>query len=485
MKRTIGLLGAVAAVALGVTTLASWHNGPAVDASSHREAPIIATDPEADGTDLYAFISPDRPDFITFIMSYNPLEAPDGGPNFYKFGDNVLYSLKIDNDHDGEEDITYEWRFKTTTRNPNTFLYNLGPVTRIDDPNLNVYQTYSLWRTDKGAAPRQLIADVPVAPVNLGKNSFPNYDAVAAQAVVEVPNTGGARVFAGPTDDPFWVDLAIFDLLQAGKPPRDSLAGFNVHTIALQAPITRFTKGGVRPTDPSDPAAVIGVWMTSSRRAVQVINANGSRGDERDWVQVSRLGHPLVNEVVGPRAAKDLFNASQPKDDGQFLAGVTDPELAALMNAVLNFPAPKSNRSDLVSVFLTAGVDGLTKPNVPAPSMPRRSASTSPCRPRPTRSRWACWRATWPFPNGRRLTDEVVDISLRRWRGVRRFQPRRSARTSTNDKPFRTTPYVAAPHAGGLIKNSAGWRATPERARARIGARHRHAPSARADQTAW
>jgi hypothetical protein len=265
VKRNFALLGAVAAVTLGATALGSWGHGaaPPIAASSHREAPLISTDPEVDGTDFYMFRSPDNPDTITFIMSYNPLEAPEGGPNFYKFGEEpTVYKLNIDNNGDAEEDIVYEWRFRTHQRNPNTFLYNTGPVNSINDPNLNVYQTYSLTRIDRGQPPRVLFTDMPVAPVNTGKRSFPDYDKVWMEAVRDVPNVPNAKVFAGPTDDAFWVDLRVFDLLQVSPPgvAKDSLAGFNVHSIVLQAPISRFTRNGMIPTDTNSHEAVIGAW---------------------------------------------------------------------------------------------------------------------------------------------------------------------------------------------------------------------------------
>jgi hypothetical protein len=452
VKRSIGLLGAVAAVTLGATAFTSWHAGPEAVASSHREAPLIATDPEADATDLYAFVSPDKPDTLTFIMSYNPLEGPDGGPNYYKFGSDVLYRLNIDNDGDAEEDIVYEWRFRTETRNPNTFLYTTGAVNSIDDANLNVRQFYSLTRIDKGGAPRLLIDNVPVAPVNVGKRSFPDYDKVAAQAVVEVPNTGGAKVFAGPTDDAFWVDLRVFDLLQVSPPgqARDSLAGFNVHTIALQANIGRFTRNGSSPTDPKDPAAVIGVWATAHRQSTRVLSSDGTVASDGDWIQVSRLGHPLVNEVVVPIGAKDLFNASHPRDDAQFLKGVTDPELATLMNAVLGFPAPTTGRTDLVAVFLT-GVEGLTMPpNVKPAEMLRLNVAIKPSAN--PNILGVVGGDLAGYPNGRRLTDEIVDISLAAVGGVLMKVPgaeKLSQGIPANDKPFRTTfPYIASPWSG-------------------------------------
>ncbi len=450
MKRAIGLLGVMAVIALAVAGLLIRQDGRPAGASSHREAPLIATDPEADSTDLYAFIAPDAPDMVTIISAYNPLEAPEGGPNFYKFGDDVFYRIHIDNDGDAEEDITYEFRFRTHTRNGNTFLYNTGPVTSLTDPNLNVYQTYTVTRVERSGARRVILEDAPVAPVNVGKRSFPDYEAVWSQAVVQAQD--GSKFFAGPADDPFWVDLRVFDLLQVLPPgqAKDSLAGFNVHVIAMQVPIRALTRNGTRPTSPSDPAAVIGVWAANYRPSMTVLRADGTRTAEGDWVQVSRLGHPLVNEVVVPRGAKDLFNASHPRDDAQFLKGVTDPELVALMNLVLNFPAPTSGRDDLVQVFLT-GVPGLTMPpNVKPAEMLRLNVAVPPSA-NPNRLGVLAGDLAG-FPNGRRPTDDVVDIELQAVGGVLMKVP--GAETLSqgvpgNDVPFRSSfPYVALPHSG-------------------------------------
>ena len=453
MKKHLALAGAVAALTVGAVGLISLDGSPTgVTAASHREAPLIAYDPQADNSDLYAFVSPDKPDTVTFIMNVVPLQAPYGGPNYYTFGDDIAYRLHIDNDGDAEEDIVYEWRFTTRVENPETFLYTTGPVTSIDSPNLNVKQFYSLTRSDKGGAPRTLIENVPVAPSNVGSNSFPNYDAVAAQAVREVPNTGGAMVFAGQRDDPFFVDLRIFDLLQPAPPPRDNLAGLNVNTIALQAPLTRFTKDGMRPSAPSDANAVIGVWSTTWRQSTRVVNTDGTMSSDGPWVQVSRLGSPLVNEVVIPRGMKDKFNASQPKDDvANFAKYVTNPELATLLNVVAGFPAPKEDRDDLVNVFVT-GVQGLTQPagQTGVGEMLRLNLGVPPTA-NPNRM-GVLGGDLQGYPNGRRLADDVTDISLQAVGGVLKMVPGASALSDgvgENDRPFSTTfPYVASPWSG-------------------------------------
>src|SRR5438128_8665980 len=230
--------------------------------SSHREAPGISNDPVADNTDVYAFVSPDRPDTVTIIANFIPLENPPGGPNFFEFGDDVLYEIKIDNDGDAVEDITYQFRFQTDVRNPNTFLYNTGPITFLNDPNWNKRQFYSVTRIDKNG--KHVLAEkLACPPCNIGPLSTPNYPPLAQAAVHGLPN--GEMVFAGQRAEGFYVDLgAVFDLLDLRpfqnlhKMPRPAVAGVdgtkgvNVHTMAIQVPKTHLTRDGSNPTDPND-----------------------------------------------------------------------------------------------------------------------------------------------------------------------------------------------------------------------------------------
>src|SRR3954453_7973352 len=180
-------------------------------ASSHREAPLISADPLADNTDTYAFVSPDAPNTVTLIANWIPLEAPGGGPNFYKFGDDVLYRINIDNDGDAKDDIVYEFRFKTHVQNPNTFLYNTGPITALDDATFNMRQSYSVTRYDRHG--RTVLGEhLETPPVNVGARSTPNYETLADAAIHTLSD--GSKVFAGQRDDPFFVDLgSVFDLL--------------------------------------------------------------------------------------------------------------------------------------------------------------------------------------------------------------------------------------------------------------------------------
>ena len=220
-------------------------------ASSHREAPLISQDPLADNTDVYAFVSPASPDKVTLISNFIPLQLPASGPNFWKFDDNVLYEIMVDNDGDAVEDITFQFRFRTETRNPNTFLYNTGVITSLDDTDWNVRQFYDVTRVDgpRRTGRRQVLAeDVPSPPVNVGNRSLPNYDMVAADAIRSLDD--GIKVFAGQRDEGFYVNLGVFDLLSV--PPvdfntPDSTAGLNVHSIAIELPIEMLTANRRRP----------------------------------------------------------------------------------------------------------------------------------------------------------------------------------------------------------------------------------------------
>jgi hypothetical protein len=427
-------------------------------ASSHREAPLISQDPLADNTDVYAFVSPNNPDRVTLIANFIPLEAPYGGPNFFKFDDNVLYEIMVDNNGDAVEDVTFQFRFRTEVRNPDTFLYNTGPITSLDSPNWNVRQFYSVNRIEGARRPGRktlLLDNVPTPPVNVGFRSTPNYDALANAAIRPLP-TGG-QVFAGQRDDPFFVDLNVFDLLAV--PPvdtnnSDSLAGFNVHTIAIEVPITSLTGNGSRPTMVTDPNAVLGVWSTASRPSV---TARG-KGEERhnsNFVQVSRLGHPLVNEVVIPRGTKDVFNSLEPTEDAAALPFVTDPEVPKLLLALFNIQTPPAPRNDLVTIFLT-GIPGLNQPPNVRPAEMLRLNVAVPVSSSPNPIGVIAGDAAG-FPNGRRLADDTVDIALRVVAGASPLTPDFNSGIRTqlgdgvaaNDKPFLAVfPFVAAPHAG-------------------------------------
>jgi hypothetical protein len=410
-------------------------------ASSHREAPLISNDPQADNTDVYAFVSPDAPDTVTMIASFNPFEDPAGGPNFFRFGDNVLYEIKIDNNGDGVEDITYQFRFTSQVVNPNTFLYATGPITSLDAATRNMYQTYTVTRIEAGrtvftAGPMRTMYD------NVGPASTPNYGGNGSGIYEFRQADGGVgRVFAGQTDDPFFLDLRVFDLLYGGnlsEAGTDSLAGFNVHSIAIQVPKNSLKAG----------SPIIGIWSTASRPATTT-RATGTESSTGSFVQVSRLGMPLVNEVVIPVGQKDKWNGSIPSADAQFLSYVTDPEVPKLLQLVYGIPAPATPRNDLVQVFLT-GVPGLNQPSgVKASEMLRLNTDILPTA---SPARLGVLAADIQgFPNGRRLTDDVIDITLQAAAGVLGgVKTSLGDGVDRNDAAFRTTfPYLAFPHSGG------------------------------------
>ena len=429
------------------------------NASSHREAPLIANDPQADGTDLYAFTSPDKPDTVTIIASYWPLEEPVGGPNYFAFGDDVMYEIHIDNVGDAMPHISYQFDFGTTVGNGNTFLYNTGPIDSIDSANLNVKQTYSVKRFVNGQS-TELGTGLKVPPVNIGAKSTSNYEALSNQGIQSLSD--GSMVFAGQSDDPFFVDLNVFDLLTIRKLPGnagggvDGLKGYNVQTIALQIPKTLLTKDGGAVSGDN---AVIGVWTTAYRQQTRVINGPKVEGSG-EWVQVSRLGAPLVNEVVVPLAAKDLWNYSKPADDAQFLGGVTDPELAKLFTAIYGLKVPPAPRDDLVAIFLT-GIPGATQPPTATlkPSEQLRLNMSVPPAASPN-SLGVVGGDLAGYPNGRRLADDVTDISLKAVAGAAYplFHPdytpdplaaQLGDGVDANDVPFRNAfPYVALAHDG-------------------------------------
>ena len=209
-------------------------------ASSHREAPLVSADPQIDTTDVWAFVSQDRPDTVTLIASWIPFEEPAGGPNFYAWGDGVRYDLNIDNDHDAKPDLTYRWVFANHYRNPNTFLYNTGPVTSLNDPDLNFYQTYDLLRVNRDTGKQKtLVNDAISAPSNVGDASMPNYNSNLFNAATEEFGSAPSKTWAGQSDDAFFLDLRVFDLLYGANLTEvgdDTLAGFNVNTLALQVP---------------------------------------------------------------------------------------------------------------------------------------------------------------------------------------------------------------------------------------------------------
>src|SRR6266571_5074141 len=287
--------------------------------SSHREAPAISKDPVADNTDLYAFVDPAETSKVTLLA------------NFFQFGDEVLYEILIDNDGDGEEDVVYQFRFKTMVQNPGTFLYNTGPISSLTDPNWNVRQSYTVTRIrgEREEGQRKVLgSDLPTPPVRIGPRSTPDYASLANAAVQDLGD--GVKTLAGKRGEGFYVDLgSIFDLgalrpfqnLHLIPTPaadgKDGTKGFNVHTIAIRVPKTDLTQGGFNPGpgDVLDARSTIGVWSAASRRKATVREKDGRIVQTGPWVQVSRLGEPLINEVVIELGEKDFWNSAAPVGD--------------------------------------------------------------------------------------------------------------------------------------------------------------------------
>jgi uncharacterized protein DUF4331/flagellar hook capping protein FlgD len=421
-------------------------------ASSHSEAPGTSKDRLIDDTDLYAWVASDAPDMVTIVGNWVPLIEPNSGPNFASFDDAADYYINIDNVGDARHHIRFEFEFKTTRVNGGTFLYNTGVVNSLGDATLNVRQTYTVTRFADDV-PCVLARNVPVAPNNVGPASMPHYSDLAQSAIRTLD--GGGKVWAGPRDDPFFVDLAaIFDLLTIRSLPGDhgggidGLKGFNCMTIALQLPKSALTRDGKAPGAGN---SIIGIWDSAERPRLRVLKSNGRVENEGPAVQVSRLGMPLVNEVVIPLRDKDRFNASPPRNDAQFLSYVTQPELPVLLNLLYGISVPPTPRNDLVAVFLT-GVPGLNQPAGVRPAeMLRLNMAIAPAA---TPARLGVLaNDVAGFPNGRRLGDDVVDIAERVVAGVLvpgfDISPNNALGdgVDANDVPFLPYfPYVAPPH---------------------------------------
>jgi hypothetical protein len=467
LRRTTALMASVAAAAGAGGIITTLSNG-----SSHREAPLTALDPTGDDTDVYAFKAPDAANALTIVANWIPFEDPAGGPNFYRFDDRASYYLNVDNTGDGRYDVRYRFKFHTRTRDKNSFLYALPGVSSILDPKLNVVQTYDVtretYRDGRQVGEKVVAHNLPTAPNNVGPKTFPDYAAVAAQADRTIK--GGGRVFAGQVDDPFFVDLgSTFDAINLRKGTgaqgggRDDLAGYNVHSIVLQVPEKQVTRDGRQVAGAKADNAVVGVWSSTERPRVQVSSPvaeearaarhvrRRSRAAQDSDVQVSRLGNPLVNEVVIPLGKKDFFNATQPSDDlKHFGKYVLSPQLAKVINAL--FPGlnvPENNRTDIVQALLT-GIPGLTQIAPKAPPTDTLKINLG-VAPNPAPNRFGVLAGDMAgFPNGRRLTDDVTDIELRVIGGfLKGNKLPLGDGVDQNDLTFRSAfPYVALPHSG-------------------------------------
>ena len=415
--------------------------------SSHREAPEISKDPVADSTDLYAFVSPENNGTVTLIANYIPLEPPDAGPNFYEFDDNVLYTINVDNNGDGIADIVYQFTFTTTLRDPSFFLYNVGPITSLSSGNWNRVQTYTLSSLDARGRMATLGSGLPCPPCNVGPLSTPDYASLAASAVSTVGS--GIKAFAGQRAEGFYVDLGVvFDLgnlrpfqgdhagwsgtgLPAMAAGVNSTKGVNVHTLALQIPMEQLTRDGRAPTSST---GTIGVWTTASRQQVRILEGNGGGpsgmvSNHGQYVQVSRLGNPLFNEVLVPLSIKDYWNAQPPSADSQFTSLVSSPQLAALLPGLFpgvfpNLASYAKPRADLLAILLTGipngvvpGFPGNFTGSVPA-DMLRLNMTIPPTATDQASNLGVVGGDIAGFPNGRRVFDDVVTIELRAVAGL-------------------------------------------------------------------
>jgi hypothetical protein len=436
MKK-LSFLAALLAVAIAV---------PLSIGSSHREAPKILKDPTADNTDVWAFTAPDAPGSLTVVANWVPFADPAGGPNFYPLDENARYYVKIDNTGDGYEDVAYRWEFDTRYRNPNSFLYAAPTVDSANDPDVNLVQTYDLYKETynkdrKRVGTRRLLNDAPVE----------------ASGIRSLP--GGGKTVVAPADDAFFADLGvIFDGINLDKPGRpniglgnqgggkDDLAGYNSKSFVLQVPEREVTRDGKQVADMKSGNAVVGVWSTTERKRMSVLGPASGKGKGARWVQVSRLANPLINEVIVPIGKKDKFNATSPANDaknfGQF---ALNPEPARLLNALFGLGVQEKNRTDIVQALLT-GVPGLTQigKNPAAADTLKLNLGVPPAA-NPNRFGVLAGDLAG-FPNGRRLIDDVVDIELRVIAGALLSPPKNvplGDGVDQNDKPFRSQfPYV-------------------------------------------
>jgi len=445
----------VLALCLGLSGISTF-------ASSHAEAPLISMDRFADNTDVYAFRSTEagREGFVTLISNFIPLQGPSDGPQFFRFDDSVLYEIKIDNTGDGLEDITYQFQFTTQILNPRTVLgmstINIdGRITSLTDLDYNMPQTYSVTRVDQasGRKGRFLVGGLTTPPSNIGPRVTPNYETALAQpAIYNMPFNGRTgRVFAGQRDEGFFLDLGVFDAINyRSLGPTggvDTLRTRNVNTIAIEVPIQDLTRNGAAVADSLAANAVVGVFSTASRRGTRVIQGNGTRNTEGPWRQISRLGSPLINEVVVPLGLKDAFNSLSPSLDftvNDVVQAVLDPEFPKIIRLALGaygtfngsgvvVNIPPAPRNDIAQIFVFGiPVNAATGPTFTtviqgndgrAHEMLRLNMGL-PVTPLASASRLGILgNDLGGFPNGRRVFDDVVDIEVRALLGGTPFTP--------------------------------------------------------------
>jgi hypothetical protein len=445
---------------------------PGAFASSHREAPITALDHAADITDFYAFVSYDHPDRVTFILNVDPFLEPSNGPNYFPFDPAILYEIKVDNNYDASADLTFQFRFQTQIRAPQLFTGFAGAgsglnapgnspapvppgtpivppaITSLNGPGsagLSLRQTYQVQMIREGRS-NELKAEngsrLFAVPTNVGPRTMPNYEELAEQGIYSVEGGGGEneiRVFAGTVADPFFIDLgAAFDtfnfrntgsgvpgVLTAAQDKDDHLnlapnavSGFNVNTIILEVPIRLLTSDGkVHPA--TDTKATIGAWATTSRPQLTIRRSPLPADNLGSYRQVQRFGNPLINELIIGTGSKDRWSMEQPRNDSQFASFDLDPTLARVLNAAYGINIPPPPRTDLLPLVTYAPpIAAAGTPAGPIADLMRLNTGVPPT-PYAQRSRLGLIGGDAAgYPNGRRLTDDVVDISARVVAGV-------------------------------------------------------------------
>lgn len=440
--RMVAMLAAVLTAATGI---------PITWAASHREAPLIALDPAADNTDVYAFRSWEDPSKVVFIANVIPGQEPGDGPNYFNFDDNVLYRIHIDNNQDGvAEDIVYEFRFKTETRpalgsltfplpyvgNPHIPVAQLQGITALDGPGsegLTRRQTYTVAEV-RGKKRTALFAGqtLVAVPSNAGPATMPDYEALAAQGIYS-DDASGIRVFAGQRAETFYIDLgAVFDtanlrrflpLLTPEEDANDAVnpfgvnrfSGANIHSIAIEIPITHITRDHQPPDTTATP--VIGMYASTSRQRVTLLSKDGgpARGQGK-FIQVSRMANPLVNELIIDTPSKDRWNAAEPEDEAEFQDFYRNPSLAQAFFLIFGVPVPDVPRTDLMQILLKYPGQALDGNNcgIPCAELLRLDLRVPPTLPE-SQDRLGAALSADPagWPNGRRPNDDVTDIAIR------------------------------------------------------------------------
>jgi len=471
-------------LALTLAALAAQPNS--LFASSHREAPITALDHKADITDWFAFVSPEHPDRVILILNVDPFLEPSNGPNYFPFDPNVLYEMKIDNNHDGLDDVTFQFQFKSEIRSPGVYsgffggLPGMPPITALDGPGsegLSERQNYTVtmvtkYRSEQLTSSQTLFA----VPTDVGPRTMPNYNALRQQGIYTLSN--GIRVFAGTVSDPFFIDLgANFDTLNfraaagGGVLPAaidsddrhnyapNAVAGFNVNTIVLEVPITMLTSDGkMHPA--SDAAAVIGTWGTTSRRRVSVL---GEESETGSWAQVQRLANPLINEVIIGTGSKDRFSMDAPANDSQFANFFLNPFLATQLSSI-GVPVPAAPRTDLLPLvqYMAPICPGCTKDDAgPIADLMRLNTGIPPTPAASVKRLGFLAGDVAGFPNGRRPTDDVVDIAFRAVGGIladaKKFGTPLGDGVNVSSAPLQTTfPFLGPAYNGRNNAHSGG-----------------------------